>query len=126
MSETPKQRWYHFSIRDLLLVTVIVALAVGWFVERRSAAELSVERQRLADELSKERVFQSNLRELERKLDAAKNSEELAWRILVSKSHPEINQGNKTGATYETRLFNGPHDSSPPNVSAPAPIPPKP
>ena len=126
MSETPNRRWYHFSIRDLLLVTVIVALAVGWFVERRSAAELSVERKRLADELSKERVFQSNVRELERRLDAAKNSEELAWRILVTKSHPETNQGNKTGATYETRLFNGPHDSSLPNSSAPAPIPPKP
>ena len=26
-----------FSIRDLLLVTVIVALAVGWWVERRRA-----------------------------------------------------------------------------------------
>ena len=25
-----------FSIRDLLLVTVIVALAVGWWVDRRS------------------------------------------------------------------------------------------
>jgi hypothetical protein len=39
MSEMPKRRWYHFSIRDLLLVTVIVALAVGWFVERRSIAK---------------------------------------------------------------------------------------
>ena len=114
-----------FSIRDLFLVTMIVALAVGWFVERRSAAELSIERQRLADELSKERVFQSNVRELERKLDAAKNREELAWRILVTKSHPEINQDKTTGSPYDTRLFNGPHDSSLPNSSAPAPNPPK-
>jgi hypothetical protein len=27
-----------FSIRDLLLVTVIVALAVGWWLDRRSLA----------------------------------------------------------------------------------------
>jgi hypothetical protein len=28
-----------FSIRDLLLVTVIVALAVGWWVDHRKQAE---------------------------------------------------------------------------------------
>jgi hypothetical protein len=28
-----------FSIRDLLLVTVIVALAVGWWVDRRQLAK---------------------------------------------------------------------------------------
>lgn len=53
-----------FSIRDLFWLTVVVALAVAWFVERRSAADLSVERRRLAAELSKEREFRSSLREI--------------------------------------------------------------
>ena len=32
-----------FSIRDLLLVTVIVALAVGWCVERQSRIQMQKE-----------------------------------------------------------------------------------
>ena len=126
MSDTPKRRWFRFSIRDLFWLTVVVALAVAWFVERRSAAYLSVERQRLAAELSNERVSRSTLREMERKMDAATKSEELAWRILVTKSHPEINQGKKTGDTYDTRLFNGLQDSSLPDSSTPTPNPPQP
>jgi type II secretory pathway component GspD/PulD (secretin) len=36
MSETkPKRRWFSFSIRDLLLLTVIVALSVGWWLDHR-------------------------------------------------------------------------------------------
>jgi type II secretory pathway component GspD/PulD (secretin) len=36
MSETkPKRRWFSFSIRDLLLLTVIAALAVGWWLDHR-------------------------------------------------------------------------------------------
>jgi Bacterial type II/III secretion system short domain len=36
MTETkPKRRWFSFSIRDLLLLTVIVALAVGWWLDHR-------------------------------------------------------------------------------------------
>jgi hypothetical protein len=38
MNETIKRRWFHFSIRDLLLVTVIVALAVGWWIDHRRLA----------------------------------------------------------------------------------------
>lgn len=35
-----------FSIRDLLLLTVIVALTLGWWLDhRRSANELAVERE---------------------------------------------------------------------------------
>ena len=31
----PIRRWFRFSIRDLLLLTVIVALAVGWWLDHR-------------------------------------------------------------------------------------------
>ena len=31
----PKRRWFSFSIRDLLLVTVIAALAIGWWLDHR-------------------------------------------------------------------------------------------
>ena len=34
MSDTPKRGWLSFSIRDLLLVTVIVALVLGWWLDR--------------------------------------------------------------------------------------------
>ena len=40
-----------FSIRDLLLVTVIVALAVGWWVDRRTVSAVSDFRQRKFDAL---------------------------------------------------------------------------
>jgi type II secretory pathway component GspD/PulD (secretin) len=34
MNETkPKIRWFKFSIRELLLITAIVALAVGWWLD---------------------------------------------------------------------------------------------
>ena len=36
MTETkPKRRWFRFSIRDLLLVTAIVALIIGWRLDHR-------------------------------------------------------------------------------------------
>jgi hypothetical protein len=36
MNETkPKRRWFRFSIRDLLLLTVIVALTTGWWLDHR-------------------------------------------------------------------------------------------
>jgi hypothetical protein len=38
-----------FSIRDLLLVTVIVALAVGWWVERSHVSKLAEEINRLKE-----------------------------------------------------------------------------
>jgi len=42
VSDKPNRRWYQFgfSIRDLLFVTVIVALALGWL---RHTAELRTE-----------------------------------------------------------------------------------
>jgi hypothetical protein len=44
MPDEPKKRPWQFSIRDVLLIMLIVGLAVGWFVDHR----------RLADELSRE------------------------------------------------------------------------
>ena len=44
MPDAPRRRW-QFSIRDVLLVMLIVGLAVGWFVDRR----------RLADEFERQR-----------------------------------------------------------------------
>jgi hypothetical protein len=36
MTETkPKRRWFRFSIRDLLLLTVIAALTIGWRLDHR-------------------------------------------------------------------------------------------
>src|SRR5262245_42185464 len=40
-----------FAIRDLLLVTVIVAIAVGWWVDRKSlVSRAEVEAQRLSEQ----------------------------------------------------------------------------
>ncbi len=42
MQDNPKKRRWQFSIRDICLLMVIVALASGWWVERsRLAAELA-------------------------------------------------------------------------------------
>ena len=47
-----------FSIRDLLLVTVIVALAVGWWVDRSRVA--SAKREFENDARSMSRFFDAN------------------------------------------------------------------
>jgi hypothetical protein len=47
-----------FSIRDLFLVTVIVALALAWYADH----------QRFAAEVSKEREFRSNLIEIKEQI----------------------------------------------------------
>jgi hypothetical protein len=41
MTETkPKHRWFQFSIRELLLITAVVALAVGWWLTHTENEEL--------------------------------------------------------------------------------------
>jgi hypothetical protein len=41
MTETkPKRRWFNFSIRDLLWLTALVALGVGWWLDHRKLIEL--------------------------------------------------------------------------------------
>jgi hypothetical protein len=46
MSETPKRRWFRFSLRTLFVVVTVAAIAVGWVVyhldwmrQRRQALE---------------------------------------------------------------------------------------
>ena len=43
---------FRFSLRELLLITVIVALAVGWWVERRQSAEFKTEIEDLKKKLA--------------------------------------------------------------------------
>ena len=46
MSETKqKRRWLRFSIRELLLVTAIAALAAGWYFDRRQMERTFAEQQ---------------------------------------------------------------------------------
>lgn len=46
-----------FSIRDLLLLTVIVALAVGWWVDRQEILMLRNELEKASKENGSMRVF---------------------------------------------------------------------
>ena len=52
MDPKPRRRWFQFgfSIRDLLLVTVIVALAMGWWLERKRAERFAIQAQEAAKE----------------------------------------------------------------------------
>ena len=45
-----------FSIRDLLLVTMIVALATGWFLDRQRLATLAENLAKLAEENKQLRI----------------------------------------------------------------------
>jgi hypothetical protein len=89
-----------FSIRELLLVTVIVALALGWWVDRRL--------------LKKQLVPIEFWRGRANSFENAFTSE--GWRIsqegpVLWLTPPKV-QGKRMAYTYDTRLFNGPHDSS--------------
>jgi hypothetical protein len=36
MTETiPKRRWFRFSIRDLLWVTLVIGIGLGWWIDRK-------------------------------------------------------------------------------------------
>ena len=61
-----------FSIRDLLLVTVIVALAVGWYVDHR----------RISIQATKDREFRSRLYEIQTP-NGARN-----WQRLWGEARP--------------------------------------
>ena len=45
-----------FSIRDLLLVTMIVALAIGWFLDRQTLATIAEDLVKLAEENKQLRI----------------------------------------------------------------------
>ena len=38
MSEKSKRRWYSFSIRDMMFVTMIVAILLAWWLDHRYLA----------------------------------------------------------------------------------------
>ena len=87
-----------FSIRDLLLVTVIVALALGWWMDHRR------------NEREKRRIvvpYAEKIDVLEQKLGDAEDKAEEALRILNHTVH--LNE-----------------DIGPPNSAPPAQNPPKP
>ena len=79
-----------FSIRDLLLVTVIVALALGWWVHQR----------RLKSELAKEREFRSGLVEM------ATETKQTSYRIWQEICHRPALQHPKSAqaVNHEIRL----------------------
>jgi hypothetical protein len=88
-----------FSIRDLLLVTVIVALAVGWWVDRATRRELET---RTSDEI--------------------KRAEKDHWQVMHSEKQLII---ARDGLEAQQRTIDY-LESRVPNSSAPAPNPPKP
>jgi len=109
MSDTPKRGWFSFSLRDMMWFTVLIALAVAWFVEQRRAADLTVERRRLADELSKEREWKSNLREIQGSVEGA---------YQFKRVYGESPNSNTLRQNLSRPFL--------PTSSAPAPNPPKP
>src|SRR5687767_5850131 len=46
MTERPQRRWYSCSTRELLLVPVVMAVVLGWWVDRRELVELVTKRDR--------------------------------------------------------------------------------
>ena len=62
MSENPKRRWYSFSIRDMMLVTLIVAILVAWWLDHRYLApDAQVTREQKARNRDFERKLRSGL-----------------------------------------------------------------
>jgi hypothetical protein len=99
-----------FTIRDLFLVTVILALAVGWWVERQRVTRLEREKNReswrvetLADVMRHERAH----------VDIVEDEIVIDRRDWKTVTRP---LGNRTFHYYPSL----------PNSSAPAPNPPKP
>jgi hypothetical protein len=74
MDAHPKRRWYRigFSIRDLLLVTVIAALAVGWWLERNRAHQFELRARQAAEDAEASRTLSAALeQQLQNKNPAA-------------------------------------------------------
>jgi hypothetical protein len=102
-----------FSIRDLLLVTVIVALSLGWWIDhrRQSTTEAAMrESQRKAEE---------QLSQLLRALESRGESVEFSDLFVTIRSRDKV-------ALYGAPTAEGLRRMALPNSSAPAPNPPKP
>ena len=69
-----------FSIRDLLLVTVIVALAVGWGMDRATRSEMQ---RRTAEEVRRAEKVQSDFYHAESQLALAREGLEAQDRKSV-------------------------------------------
>jgi uncharacterized protein HemX len=52
MTETkPKRRWFRFSIRDLLWLTVVVGMGLGWWIDHHRQTTLTAEATAFAESL---------------------------------------------------------------------------
>ncbi len=65
-----------FSIRDLLLVTVIMALAVGWGIDRSKRSGLGEENGRLKAELDETSSLLSEILDVPKSLAPPQNPSE--------------------------------------------------
>ena len=52
MSDTPKRGWLRFSIRDLFWITVVIALALAWYVDHAKAARDHAASQKALSEIT--------------------------------------------------------------------------
>jgi hypothetical protein len=110
-----------FSIRDLLWFTVVVALALGWSVDRwQMVAVFRRLERRIASEQGGAQNKRDTITALERKLDSVQPG----WRRPVKGDpHGYILSHDNDGPVVET--FEDFGDGLP-NSQAPAPNPPKP
>jgi uncharacterized protein HemX len=98
---TPKRdrpSLHSFSIRDLLLVTVIVALALGWFLDHQRLVKLTEKLTKLTEE-NKQLQIQADLERIERTVQS-REFEQFKLRTLVEslKSQaPAPNSPQKAG-----------------------------
>ena len=99
VSNKPMRRWFHFSIRDLLWLTVVVALAVAWWVEARRSHQLLIRALKADQDADSSRALSDALsQQLQNKNPAA------SIQITV----------NGNASTTSTSF-------APPNLSTPAP-----
>ena len=79
MTVAPKSRWYQFSLRTMLLVTVIVALTVGWWVDRAMRSEIQ---RRTTDEIKRAEKVQRDFHHAEKQLVLARDGLEAQQRTI--------------------------------------------
>ena len=65
---------FRFTIRDVLWLTVVVALGVAWYIQHRQSM---TDQQRALAELRQKAA--SELEDIRRELDHARQSERSAW-----------------------------------------------
>ena len=83
-----------FSIRDLLLVTVIVALAVGWFLDHQKHAKLTEKLTKLVEE-NKKLQIQADLDAIDRAVQS-REFEQYKLKTLVESRQSQAPAPNPT------------------------------